>query len=210
MGNLKAKDSGEVRELIPAGSYRAIICGVYDLGTQPGGQYGPKHQILIQFELHKRKGPARNAKGDIFTTSNFYTLSFNEKANLRAHVEAIEGRSFTEDEISDGYDVEQLLGKSCRLQIVHGANQKGDTRAKIQAISALDPEEDDVPEPQLDGYYYEIGGETPLKDIPEWIQKIVANSRELGGKAGSNPNGAPKRATVPPDDEEDDSEDILY
>jgi hypothetical protein len=185
-----AKSEGEPRELVPAGNYLGVICGVYDLGTQSGGQYGPKPQILVQWELHKRRGPARDAKSNILTISNFYTLSFGDKANLRKDVEAMLGKTFSEEEAKAGYDIEDLLGKACRLQIVHEPKQGGGTRDQIGAIMALD-DDDDAPRGELSEAYFEIkeGDRTIPETVPEWIKKLIHRSKEFGG--GNPVNGRP-------------------
>ncbi|MFO0892404.1 MAG: hypothetical protein U0790_25095 [Isosphaeraceae bacterium] len=47
-----AKQSGSgTREPIAAGNI-GVVVGVYDLGTQEG-KFGPKHQVLLQFELSR-------------------------------------------------------------------------------------------------------------------------------------------------------------
>ena len=178
---LKAKDSGpgEPHELVPAGNYLGRIFGVYDIGTQAGGIYDPKHQIIISWELHKRKGPARNGAGQTLTISKFYTLSFHEKSTLRKDVEALLGQSF--DDGSE-FDVESLLGVSCRLQVVHGKKQNGDPRDAIGALMPLD-EDDSTPTPDLDDVYFEIRPDHAIPDgVPKWVQKKISESLEYGGK----------------------------
>lgn len=195
---LKAKDTGggEPRELVPAGNYLGRVCGVYDIGTQAGGMYDPKHQIVVTWELHKRKGPARNGKGEVLTISKFYTLSFHEKATLRKDVEALLGQSF-----DDGteFDVESLLGMSCRLQVVHTKKQNGDPRDAIGALMPLD-DDDSVPKPELDDVYFEIRPDHAIPDnVPKWVRKKVEESVEYGGKSNGTTR-APVAAGVADDD----------
>lgn len=191
MGTLRAKDEGEPRKPIPAGNYFAIVCGVYDIGTQTGGQYGPKHQIIVQWELHKRKGPMRNEKGDVMTTSNFYGLSFGDLSNLRHDVEAMLGRKFTAAEAKSGYDIEELLGKPCRLQIVHDTKADGKIKDMIGTIMPLD-EDDEKPKGEVDEVYFEINLHdlTVPSSVPEWVAKIIRRSSEfIGEKAGTATGG---------------------
>ena len=49
---LIAKDSPSTpRQLVPAGAHIAICIGVYDLGLQEGGTYGPKPTVMFSFEV---------------------------------------------------------------------------------------------------------------------------------------------------------------
>lgn len=222
---MKATSTGEARELIPAKSYLAVVCGVYDLGTQSGGAYGAKHQILIAWELHNRKGPVRDKEARVLTISNFYTLSFGDKANLRRDVESMLNRRFTETEAKEGYDVEDLLGIACRLQVEHGFKADNTPKDLVGSIMALD-EDDEQPKPELNHVYFEIIGpscDIP-KEVPEWIQKIIKKSPEwLGKDATSERNPAPARAPLLPQrrpapagvsgssaDDDDDDDDIPF
>lgn len=202
-----ARQSGEVREPVPAGNYFGVCVGVYDLGTQPGGQYGPRHQVVLQFELHKKKGVCRNKEGKPLTISNFYSLSFGEKANLRIDVQKILGRSFTDEEAKQGYDVTQLIDRACRLTIEHSKKEDGSTRDQIGAFMPLD-EDDPKVTPETDGIVYELNvGEDVSSAVPEWIRKRIEQSAEwvkAHGKTSGKSVGGGKRQTVPADDEDDD------
>jgi hypothetical protein len=191
---MRATNDAKPRELIPAKTYFGIICGIFDLGTQSGGNYGAKHQVFIQWELHTKKGPARDSEQRVLRIGSFYTLSFAGKANLRADVEAMLNRSFSEEEAKEGYDVEELLGMACRLQVKHGAKADGTPRDEIGSITALD-EDDDAPTAELDHVYFEIEGancEIP-RDVPEWIAGYVKKSPEWTGHASAAPQSRPSR-----------------
>lgn len=210
MGSLRAKAEGEPRKPIPAGNYFGIICGVYDIGTQTGGQYGPKHQIIVSWELHKKKGAVRNEAGVVQSISNFYGLSFSELSSLRKDVESMLGRKFTLPEAKSGYDVEELLGKPCRLQIIHDTKADGTIRDMIGTIMPLD-EDDEVPNAELERVYFEITPDHVIPEtVPEWVAKMIRRSQEFGGGETSRSpvgagatggrNGAGKAATEFDDD----------
>lgn len=217
---LTAKQTGETREPIPAGNYFGAIIGVYDLGTQPGGQYGPKHQILLQFELHRKKGVCRDKEGRTLLISKFYSLAFGPKSELRPDVEAILNRSFTEEEARDGYDVTQLVDCVCRLTIKHEPRKDG--KGMRDVISSISPCDEDDPEisPESDSIVYDdITADYP-DGMPEWIQRLASKSAERDGNDapparaggnGKNANGKPangkasrKPAREPGSDDEDD------
>jgi len=220
---LKARaKSHEARELIPAKRYKAMVIGVCDIGTQQFDN-GAEHQIAVIWELHSKKGPALNSKGEIFTVSRFYSLKFGEykgkKAKLRADVEAMYGRSFTDKEAEEGIDVEQLLDLCCELQIAHVPSKKDKEKkwAEISALMSIDPE-DDKPEMVSDSFYYEIDTSKPIdSSVPKWLHKQIEKSLEWikvhgqpkdANLKGSNPlSGSQSSQFDETDGDEDEDED---
>ena len=220
MGKLTVKDQAEARDPIPARTYYAIVCQVIDLGTQDSPQYGPDHKVMLGYELHTRKGPALDAKGHQHVTAKEYALKFSKipgrtPAGLRIAVESILGREFSEEEARGGYDLEQLLGKPCKIQIKH-TSKDGKTYDEIAAILPLD-DDDDAPTAELDHVYYELDPESSLPDdVPKWIARKIAKSREWraanGEPADDGKKPARRAATAvggPPFAEED-LDDILF
>ena len=163
---------------VPAGNYFAVVVGCFDIGTQPGGQYGPKHKVILQFELHKKKGVVRDQQGDPVVTSAFYTLAFSDKSPLRHHSEAILGRKFTKEEAKEGYDVADLLDRACRVTIIH--EEKGDRiRDSISAIMTLDEDDPEI-RPESDSVLYDLNPSKPIpSNVPEWVQKFILASVEF-------------------------------
>jgi len=209
-----AKSTGEPRELVPAGSYFGAIIGVYDIGTQ-ASQFGPAHQIVLELELHRKKGVCRDKNGKALTISKFYNLAFSDKANLRKDCEKILGRAFDEKEAKEGYDITQLLEKGCRLAIQH--TPKADGSGQRDEISGFMPLDDDDPEIKIDSdsVVYEMD---PSEDIPEnvpkWIQKKILQAAEWVAANGGTPQNAPaakptakvgngKQTAKPADDDDD-------
>lgn len=192
-----AKQSGETREPVPAGNYFGVIVGVYDIGTQEGGKFGPKHQIVVQFELHKKKGVCRDKEGQPLRISKFYALAFGEKSALRPDVERILGRKFTEEEAKEGYDVTQLLEKTCRLVVTHDKKDDGSVRDQIDQITSLDEDDPEIT-PESDSVVYELDPERGFDDtVPEWIQKMAQRSAEWQKANGKAPaRSSPAKAAV--------------
>lgn len=172
------------REVPPKGNYLAVCNGAYMLGTQPGYQGGdPKLQVMLSFELHKRKGPARNSQGQVFEATAIMNFSTNPESTLVEYAGALRGKSYTKDEIegmkeTGGIDPEELLGQSCRLTIEHKAKLDGTLRDKIQAVSPLDPEDDAPPAGETDQVYWDwtLGVECP-KRIGYFWDRAVENPK---------------------------------
>lgn len=175
MALIAKKTEGDF-ELTPAGTFAARCVWVIDLGTQKtsfNGQDKYQHKALFGFEL-----PDELMKdGRPFFVSGQYTLSLSEKANLRGMLEAWRGQQFTEEEAA-GFDVMNVLGKSCMLSVIH--NQKGDkTYANIASV-AKPPKGMTVPpqvNPSVSFSLAEFDQKT-FDNLPEWVRNKITQSRE--------------------------------
>lgn len=203
---------GPPRELPPAGNYLAVCNGVYMLGTQPGYNNGPPNlQVMLSFELHKRKGPARDSQGRVFEASKIMNVTANIKSTLTAYAGALRGRDYSESELiqiqkEGGLDVEVCLGKACRLTLVH--ETKGDkTKDKIKSLAPLDPEDDEAPRIEGDEIYWDwtLGVECPKRIAYFWNRASENPDGEGGGElvgagVGKGPISANGHAEIDPDD----------
>lgn len=125
----------------PAGNHRAVCYRVLDLGTQKGEYQGEvkfQRKIMLSWELCDEMMPAH---GDYperpFTIHQRYTFSSHEKAVLRAHLESWRGVPFKESDFGPGgFDIKNVLGKSCLLNVVH-ETKAGRTYANLKAVSRL-------------------------------------------------------------------------
>jgi hypothetical protein len=211
---ITAKSKGEARQLVPAGKYFGVCIGVYDIGTQPSEQYNPTHKVILQFELHNKKGVVRDKEDRALTISGFYPLSFGKKKNgekskLRQAVEGILGRSFTDQEAKDGYDVSLLLEKGCRLVVAHETN--GDnTYDTIQSFMSLDEDDPDI-EPVSNAVIYELDTDEQIPtEVPEWIVKQIKRSEEwakVHGKSDAKDSKPAKAKASKPGRKQDDDDD---
>ena len=134
----KASESNFEKFPLPeSGTVRAVCCGVWDLGMQKtsfNGQDKIKHKIVIAWELDQLiESPESEYHGKPYMLSKTYTLSLYENANLKKDLESWRGKSFTDDEIQNGWDVENLYGINCLIGVAHVT--KGDkTFANVSAL----------------------------------------------------------------------------
>jgi hypothetical protein len=129
---IMAKDSGGGNFPIPeAGLHNAVCAKMFDLGIQEGYEGKPRHEVVIFWELEE-KITEGEYQGKPFLIYQSYTLSLNEKANLRKDLESWRGKTFTEEE-AKGFDIEKLLNIPCTLNIVHKTTSNG-TRARISGV----------------------------------------------------------------------------
>jgi hypothetical protein len=225
-----AKNTGEARELAPEGGYLAACVGVIDLGTQPGGQFGPSHKLALMFELHKKKGPVRGKDDKPLVITQFVPLSFGistsgQKAKLRQAVEGILGKTFTDQEAKAGYDVTQLIEKGCRVKVVHEKSKDGQkTYDGIESYMPLDEDDPDL-RIETNSVVYELDPESPVpEEVPAWLAKMIHKSAEFVKVHGqpaadkTEAKGKPVKAATngktarrkPDDDDDDDEDDIPY
>ena len=133
---LIAKGSG-ARDFTPApkGTFRAVCVDVVDLGEIEEtweGKSKKSHKVRIVWQVDELMEDGRP-----FVVAQRYTLSFNERANLRAMVEQWFATSFTPEQESEGFDVETLIGQSCIVTVVHRTSAKGLTFANVGGVAPL-------------------------------------------------------------------------
>jgi hypothetical protein len=115
--------------------------------------------------------------------SKEYTLSLGEKANLRKELEAWRGKAFSKEEL-DGFDLKNVLGKPCQIQIIHKTAASGNIRANISAIIGV-PKGYKAPEVVNNMVYFDMTDSIAFEifdTLPEWIRAKIAGSdtwREL-------------------------------
>lgn len=190
MGQKAEAKTGEGKDFKPApsGPALAVIVDVLCVGTQPGYQGGaPKQQVLIGFELHKRKGVIRDDDGNPVISYAKMNLTFADKATLTKLSAACRGGvAYTEDEIvairdSGGFDVEELLGKTCRVSVKHKESVKeGKTviRDSAEGFAALDAEDDTPPVPVSPLRYWDWTLGEPIPRRPGLVAYLFKQSPE--------------------------------
>ena len=174
MGLIAKGGGGGDYELIPEDNHLARCVQIIDIGTQEGGDYGPKHQIVIGWELPGEMRVYDEAIGEQpAMMSKFYTLSLADRANLRHDLESWRGKSFTAEEL-EGFDLKHLLGVPCLLQVIHKTGKDGKTRAQIGSISKL-PKGMECP-PQISKHRLfdlEDPDMSMYAELPEWLQARI-------------------------------------
>lgn len=121
-------NTGESFTPAPAGLHRAICCDVVDLGMVQGN-WGEKHLVRLVWQTETLM-----PDGKPYMVAQRYTLSLDERANLRRDLEAWRGKQFTLTEAA-GFDLERLIGIQCALLVVHKAGRDGQRIfANIQSV----------------------------------------------------------------------------
>lgn len=107
--------------------------------------------------------------------SKEYTLSLNEKSNLRKDLQAWRGKAFTEEEL-EGFNLLTVMNKPCQLQIIN-EEKNGKTYNNISAIMAI-PKGMTV-EPLKETTVFILNNSETWgnwKKIPKWIKEKIKKS----------------------------------
>jgi hypothetical protein len=172
---------------IPAGTYQAICYAVIDLGTQYNEKFGvSQRKVRIMWEIPSERISIEKNGNQVDMprgTSMEYTLSLNEKANLRRDLVSWRGKEFTQAETA-GFNITKLLGANCLLQIIHVS--KGEkTYANIAGVMKLMPGmTKKEPENQLYSFDIDKDGPEPPAHLPEFVQKQIKKSVEYRAQSG--------------------------
>lgn len=180
--------SGSDFKPIPEGTYVAVCVRVIDLGTQMTTFKGADklaRKVLIAWEVPEEIVEFDGEQRPALVMSN-YTASLHEKANLRKHLEAWRGRRFTEEELS-GFDLKNLLGKACQLQILHSEDG---SYANVAAIMSL-PKGMAAPTPQHPLLNFDLDNfsQGVFDTLSEKMQGKIAQSPEYKEATGQTVRG---------------------
>jgi hypothetical protein len=194
----------EPQEIIPQGNHLGILYSLIEVGTTKEEFQGePKvaFKASLTWELPDVTGVFTNKEtgtDDVMprVISKSYTLSAHEKSNLRKTLESWRGKKFTDKEAEE-FDVTNLLGKPCLIQVVH--TTKGDkTYANIAAITSV-PKGMPVPEQfnpmrylSYDSFDWDI-----FNALPKFLRELMETTPEFQGiaqaakPASPHPDGRP-------------------
>jgi hypothetical protein len=111
-----------------------VCCDVWEPWQQANpfkaGALQETTRIVFQIDIENSE------TGKPLEVSQMYSLSLHEKSKLCQHLEAWRGRKFTQKE-KEGFDLENLIGANCQVQVVHNIKDGGEIYANIQAIVPL-------------------------------------------------------------------------
>lgn len=181
--SLTAKATNEKQfELAPEGTHIARCIQIVDLGTQPvefNGEKKEQHKARITWELPNEQRVFKEENGEQpFLVSKEFTVSLSEKANLRKVLESWRGKAFEENELQ-GFDVMNVLGVPCMLQIIHKTSKSGNKYAEISSVMKL--MKGTVCPDQINpstSLSFEDWNETIFNGLNEWLRDKIKLSPE--------------------------------
>jgi hypothetical protein len=180
-----ATNTGIKRELIPAGNYIGRCYQMIHIGTVQESYMGePKqfNKVRIGWELPTERRVFREENGEQpFVISKEFTLSMNEKSNLRKMLASWRGKDFSEDEAKK-FDITKLLGIPCMINIIHKPKATDPTTVYEQIASVTPiPKGMNVPEQEnknmvlsYDGFDWAV-----FEALPDFIKDKIKGSIEF-------------------------------
>lgn len=196
--NVSGKEGGSYTPA-PAGNHLGVCVRVLDLGTQTGGQYGPKRKVMISWELSEERiayvDKDGNPQEGPYIVSKKYNLTLGGKEKpsmLRTDLESWRGKAFTPEE-EKAFDLSNLLGAPALISVVHELGSNGNTYANIKGVAKLSKGMK-PPTPEGKTLFFSFddwdGHEAPqvhpklldlLQQTPEWHQKANLAGAGNGG-----------------------------
>lgn len=108
-------------DIIRDGSYRARLTGLKEFSNN----YGPR----IGFEFTIQGGQFDGAKVMRSTAPQL-----SRQSKLAEVIEGITGRSLTERELAQGFDLEQLLGVECSILVLQSRSRTGAIYSNVERV----------------------------------------------------------------------------
>ena len=167
-------------ERVEPGCYRAVCCDVVDIGVQKTN-FGDKEMIRIHWLLDEKMTTGKYAEKP-FGAVRRYSKTLSKNSKLREHLKSWRGRDFTDEELA-GFDIENIIGKCCQLNIVAGHN-------------------DPITERYVDGVMADVKGADPLK-IPEDYMRVCDRPEGVDSYGNSKDSATPQSVVVPKVKDED-------
>jgi len=137
---LVAKDTGTTYEPPPAGNHVARCVSLIDIGMQPNEYQGvskPRLEVIIGWELPNEMMDAEDGQQpQPYRISRFITNTLCDMGNLRPLLESWRGKAFTNAEL-EGFDLTNIVGKPCMVNVVHKQKVKGGIRAEVTGVTPI-------------------------------------------------------------------------
>jgi hypothetical protein len=180
------------KKIIPSGNYIARCYGIIELGTitekNAMGELKTQRKIMIDWEFPTEKVVFSEEKGEQpFVISKEFTISMNEKANLRKTIESWRGRVMTDKEAND-FDITKLLGQPCMINVVHKAKKDGSgSYAVLSGVTPV-PKGFECPT-QINPtrlLEYDNWNQELYMSLPNWLAERISSSKEYNEKFNMN------------------------
>lgn len=178
---LTAKAGGKDYELVPAGLHHARCFAVIDMGVHDTGfqdEYGVDQTAMkVQFSFELLGEETLRDDGKPHVISAEFTNSLHEKSKLRPFLESWRGKPFTPEEL-DGFELANVLGKYCTIQIMHGTSKKGKDFAYVNNALPLSLKKEDYPEAVNENLAFNLDDPdmAVFDKLPRWTQEKIKDS----------------------------------
>lgn len=179
-----ATNSVTQRELIPAGNYIARCYQMIEIGTVTEAFMGESKtlkKVRIGWELPEETRVFREGNGEQpLVISKEYTLSMNEKSNLRKDLSSWRGKDFSDDE-ARSFDITKLLGQPCMLNIIHKPSKTDPSKVYEQISGITKIPKSMTPPAQVNKTLllsYDNFDDAEFEKLPDFIKVKMKGSQE--------------------------------
>lgn len=133
----------------PEGQYTAQCVDTIDVGDRVITFTGKPTEVRAKAALVFRTGEKNPETGDLIDVSAEMTISMFETANLRKFLENWRGRTYTQDQLDAGLQLEKLVGHWALISVEEKTSGKGRPYSVIKSIAPLP---DAMPRPTFPAY----------------------------------------------------------
>ena len=163
-------------EPIAEGTHLAVCNMLVDLGMQYSEKYGKSNRkVLIGWEIPDEVIEVDGEKHGR-SISKRYTASLNEKSSLRKDLASWRGRDFTAEELS-AFDLQNIVGTSCLINVIHKEGTNGKIYANIGGIMKL-PKGMPKAMPSEPAIVFDLDNDPldSIDNLPDWISEEIKRS----------------------------------
>ena len=163
-------------EPIAEGTHLAVCNMLVDLGMQYSEKYGKSNRkVLIGWEIPDEVIEVDGEKHGR-SISKRYTASLNEKSSLRKDLASWRGRDFTAEELS-AFDLQNIVGTSCLINVIHKEGTNGKIYANIGGIMKL-PKGMPKAMPSEPAIVFDLDNDPldSIDNLPDWIAEEIKRS----------------------------------
>jgi len=191
------------RQLIPEGTYEAVVYQLVEMGTQPSS-FGPdKNRLSIGWEI-----PSLRVEVDGKDMPRGFWQTYNlpeegkglhPKSNLRKMLVKWRGKDFTPKEM-EGFDLKVLLGKPCIITIEHELSEYTNKMRDVLLTIKKWPQDKPALQPENELQYFSFQEKMDIPDnLPDWMRKAIMDSYEYQEMMNSTSQDVPIAPDTPDD-----------
>jgi len=180
-------DNSKEFKIAPAGLHMARLYSVIDLGhqaTEWAGETKIMHKVVLTWELHGNDDsdqPLQTDDKKPLIVSKRYTVSLGDQARLRQDLEAWSNKKMTAEDRKN-FDLKNLLGKFCMVNITHSEDGKYANISGISPLpSALRNAQPEGVNPTLHFWLAEFD-QAKYDALPKYYKEKIAESSEWRGQ----------------------------
>jgi hypothetical protein len=180
-------DTSKEFKIAPAGLHMARLYSVIDLGhqaTEWAGESKIMHKVVFTWELHGNDNndqPLQTDDKKPLIVSKRYTVSLGDQARLRQDLEAWSNKKMTAEDRKN-FDLKNLLGKFCMVNITHSED------GKYANISGISPVQSALRNAQTEGiiaalhFWLAEIDQAKYDALPKYYKEKITESSEWRGQ----------------------------